>query len=147
MTEIESILINIHKDFFIYRNGIVADNLRKIYPSEVVIFGLTVAQFNELSQKYPHTLDLGLKLWNHKKDRESRLMALYLLPVKEIDKTLAKEMLMDVRSIEEADFLCFKILRHLPFAEELYTELNLIDNKRRILEYTLGMLKKNLDQI
>ena len=134
----------IKKDFYRFRNGIVADALKKIYPTGKLIYGLTVPQFMEIARKYPKDLNTGLKLWQDKKVRESRLLALYLIPPVELSKEVAKDMLFDVDSTEEAEFLAFRILRFLPMAKELLKELNEEKLPTTEAEYCLSMFKKNL---
>lgn len=143
----DTLLQDIKKDFYRYRNGIVAESLRKLYDPDVLIFGLTVPQLMEIARKYPKDLKLGLQLWKDKKTRESRLLALYLIPVALLEKETAREMFLDIRNSEEADFLAFRILRNTRYSEELYNELckeNLFDPK---LKYGLTMFKRNLDMV
>ena len=143
MENIEIKIQQIKKDFFIYRNGMIADSLRKLYPPGLTIYGLLVAQLMEMAKKYPKSLKLGLALWNDKQNRESRLLALYILPVESIDTKTATMLINDVRSIEEADLLAFKILRNLSFANNLYSELKK-EKFEGIKQYCLDMFKKNL---
>ena len=145
MENLEQIIQNIKKDFFSYRNGIVANSLKGLYPSATIIFGLMVPQFMDLVAKYPKNLELALKLWSNKSDRESRLFALYIIPVEKVDFATAKSMAKDVRSIEEADFLSFKVLRNIPNANNLFEELSKENNPAPIYQYCLQMFKKNLD--
>lgn len=143
----DTLLQDIKKDFYRYRNGIVAESLRKLYDPDVLIFGLTVPQLMEIARKYPKDLNLGLQLWKDKKTRESRLLALYLIPVALLEKETAREMFLDIRNFEEADFLTFRILRNTSYSEELYNDLckeNLFDPN---LKYGLTMFKKNLDMV
>ena len=147
MEEYSNLIREIKKDFFKYRNGIIADSLKKLYGDGIVIFGLTVPQFMDLAKKYPKDLQLAIKLWEDKKNREARLFSLYLLPYSELEYEKAKEMFLDVQSFEEGDFLAFRILRHLPYASNLYEELSDMTDQDKIFNYTLKMFKKNLDQI
>lgn len=135
----------IKKDFFAFRNGIVADSLRKLYPASKMIYGLTVPQFLEMSKKYPKSLDLGLALWNNNSSREDRLFALYLIPPSELKEESAISMINDVESVEQAEFLAFKLLRFLPYAYELYHNLVSGEKLQQLPSYCLTMLKKNLD--
>ena len=96
----DTLLQDIKKDFYRYRNGIVAESLRKLYDPDVLIFGLTVPQLMEIARKYPKDLKLGLQLWKDKKTRESRLLALYLIPVALLEKETAREMFLDIRNFE-----------------------------------------------
>lgn len=147
MEDLEKTLKEIKRDFYSHRNGIVADALRKLYPPNTVIFGLNVPQFIEIASKYPKDLDLGLSLWREKNLRESRLLALYLLPVAEISPEIAKELFRDVHSTEEAEFLAFRILRNLPFAKDLFLDLSGDTDLTDLQSFTLSMFKRNLDSL
>lgn len=134
----------IKKEFFIYKNGIITESLRRLYPQGVVIYGLMVPQIAEIARKYTKNLDLGKKLWNDANCRESRLLALYILPADKIDKEFAKNLINEVRSNEEADLLAFKILRLLPFGKDLYLEMKDY-NMKGVQEYCRKMFRKNLE--
>ena len=144
MENLENILKVIKKDFFCYRNGAIADSLRKLYRPGTIIYGLIVPQFIEISQKYPKDLELGMALWEDKNIRESRLLALYILPPYELDKENVKKMILDVESVEEAEFLAFRILRHLPYAKDLYEEIAQLPIEGTFPLYCLKMFKSNL---
>lgn len=144
-SESSFLLAQIKKDFFKFRNGVVADALKKIYPEGKIIYGLTVPQFQELSRIYSKDLNLGLTLWEDKKNRESRLMSLYILPPQELTKEVAIMMINDVESIEEGDFLAFKILRYLPFAKELYQEMKERDISNSMVNHCLEMFRRNIN--
>ena len=147
MNDTDNLIKNLKKDFFALRNGIVADSLKQLYSKDKIIYGLTVPQFNELAKKYPHDIELGLHLWNDNKCRENRLFALFILPPAKISKDMAKTLIRDVESIEEADLLSFKVLRNLPFAKELYQEMLSEVFTDKLQSYCMGMFKKNIDQI
>lgn len=136
----------IKKDFFLFRNGIIAESLRKLYKDGVIIFGLNVPQFMEIAKKYPKEKNLAMQLWNDSKCRESRLLALYLLPPDQLNYEEAKDMINQVESSEQAEFLAFRVLRRLSFAKNLLEDL-----KTNPLEplpgYCIQMLEKNLSQV
>ena len=73
--DINLLIKEIKRDFFVYRNGIVAAALKKIYDTNILIYGLNVPQFIELAKKYPKDLELGNCLWQDKVCRESRLFS------------------------------------------------------------------------
>lgn len=138
---------NIKKDFFSFRNGIIAEKLRNLYAPGTLIFGLNVPQFIELSQKYSKNLNLATELWKDIKCRESRLLSLYLFPIEEIEKGFAKRMIKEVQSNEEAEFLAFRILKRLSYANDLYDEMNVEKDNSPYTIHCIKMFKKNLDQI
>ncbi|MDE7159314.1 MAG: hypothetical protein K2O24_00505 [Muribaculaceae bacterium] len=124
---------SIKHGFMAYRNGIVADTLRKAGYPHRVIFGLQLPQISEIFRTLPPEgaaceaeggapLDrhaLGLELWADREVRESRLLAAYLLdPARlSVDESLA--LAADTRTPEEADILVFRTLRHHPCAREI----------------------------
>lgn len=138
----------IRKDFYAFRNGIVADALKELYPKDTLIFGLTVPQFLEIAKKYPKNKQLASLLWNTKNIREMRLLSLYLFPIEEISKPEACELIKDVQSTEEAEFLSFRVLRHLSFAPELVNDFQNASNSHSspLSNYCIEMLEKNLNQ-
>ena len=145
---LETFLTSIRKEFYRFRNGIVSDAIKKLYPEGTLIFGLTIPQFQEVSKSYEKNLELARRLWQDKKTRESRILALYLFPIECIDKEEAKQMILDVQSSEEADLLAFKVLRYLPFARSFYQELvQKYPSFNKLSQYTLEMFKKNLEAL
>lgn len=146
-SDYRNIIKEIKKDFYAFRNGIVSESLRKLYSPGKMIYGLTVPQFMEIAKKYPKDMELAIKLWGDKKCRESRLFSLYILPYEQLNKENASQMIKDVESSEEAEFLAFKILRQLPFALELYEELAAESITEPMPAYCMEMFKKNLNQI
>lgn len=142
--KLEQQINEIKKDLFLYRNGIVADKLKAIYPAGTQIYGLIQPQFIELSRKYPKDLSLAKKLWGQKNNRDCRILSLYLFPHKEIDEELALDMIKDVKSVEEAEMLAFKVLRSLPFASDLFRNLKDKFEENTPQFYTISMLQKNL---
>lgn len=105
--------------FFAYRNGIVADTLRRAGMPYKMIFGLQVPQISEIAKtlKETHTpeeiLTLANALWNDKGVRESRLLACYLFDPKSISAEKVEKLKTDLQTPEERDMLNFRILRHL----------------------------------
>lgn len=147
MEQLNSILQQIKKDFFAFRNGIVADALRKVYTSDVKIYGLMAPQLMEISNKYPKNLEVGLKLWDDKSCRESRMLALYFIPPQEISLNQALKLAQEVRSEEEAEFLAFKVLRNIPEAYELLNQLRNMEITQSMPTYCVQMLQKNLERL
>lgn len=142
--DLDSTIREIKKDFFSFRNGMVAESLKNLYSKNKIIFGLTVPQFMELSKKYPKDLKLGLKLWDDNTSRESRLFALYIIPHSELSYESASDMILSVESFEEGEFLAFRLLRFLPFSKELLDDLTNRDIKDVNHSHCIEMFRKNL---
>lgn len=135
---------SIKKDFFSLRNGMVADSLRKLYPSGCLIFGLMVPQFLDMEKKYSKDLETGILLWNENSSREARLFSLYLIPPNELSLKQAIEMIEQVESYEQGDFLAFRILRNLQEASQLLYELKLKNHTDPFILHCIEMFEKNL---
>ena len=74
----------VKKEFFAFRNGIVADALRKAGMPYKVIFGLQVPQLAQIARGLEPSMEIADKLWADKEVRESRLLAAYLFPLHQI---------------------------------------------------------------
>lgn len=107
--------------FYTYRNGIVADTLRRAGHPCGVIFGLNVPQLSEIARSQEPDAELAAALWADTNVRESRLLATYLLPTAAYpaDVDAAVALALQVRTREEADMLAFRVLKHLPFAAQV----------------------------
>lgn len=111
-----------HK-FFAYRNGVVADTLRRSGMPYKMIFGVDVATLRQIALECGPNQELAESLWDDRDTRESRLLAPQLMDPRcvGIDKTF--DICLDVRTREEADILTFRLLRHLPYARQLLEKL------------------------
>lgn len=109
--------------FFTYRNGAVADTLRRYGLPHKVIFGLEIPRIAEIARTFSPSLDLAERLWADSDVRESRLLATYLFPLDEVTPTLALRLAGEVRSQEEADMLAFRILKRIPHPEQILQSL------------------------
>lgn len=135
----------IKHQFMVFRNGIVADTLRNAGMSYHIIFGLQLPQLSRIAQTLTPELSVAAELWNDKNVRESRLLACYLFPKDKISEKKALELAESVQTYEEADILCFRLLRYLPFAESLIPRLAASDNPN--VAYCAKALSRNLDAI
>lgn len=146
MKDIEADLINIKKEFYRYRNGVIADTLRKSYPEYQLIFGLILPQIAEIASKYSKNLELANALWRRKECRENRILALYIMPVNALNKDEVEKLIKDLSTFEEAEILNFKILRFLPFANSLIKEFEVSDgNVGKFHHRAIYLLKKSIE--
>lgn len=111
---------------YAFRNGIVADTLRRAGLPHEVIFGLNLPQITAIAKDIRKETEagaaargeagaeevsavgaheLGLRLWADEKCREARLLALRLLDPAMTDSEMAARMAGSVRSREEADVM------------------------------------------
>ncbi len=134
-------LQSIKKDFFVFRNGIVADTLRKAGMPHKVIFGLQIPQIAAIAKDLTPSSELAEALWNDSEVRESRILATYLFPVDEMSMEKATWLLGSVRTQEESDMLAFRLLKRLPFASEILKEA---EKDPKIPEYAVASLRNHL---
>lgn len=134
-------LQDIKKSFYTFRNGIIADTLRKAGMPYKVIFGLQIPQIAAIAREHHPSMELADALWKDKEVRESRILATYLYPCEEVTEKKAMELLLSAITPEESDMLAFRLLKHLPFAAELADE---IENNPQIPAYAVASLKRHL---
>lgn len=134
-------LNDIKKSFFTFRNGIVADTLRKAGMPYKVIFGLQIPQIADIARSLSPSMELAEQLWNDREVRESRILASYLFPVEEINLDKALNLARDVRTQEEADMLAFRLFKRLPFADSL---LSAMENNPEIPQSSKTALRNHL---
>ncbi len=134
------------RHFFAMRNGIIADTLRRAGSPYHIIFGLNLPQLVEIAAVTPHSVELSDALHANSSTRCSRLMAPMIHPVEAMTEEKAMQWMSDALCAEEADILCHRLLRKLPFASSLvskalspgsgdrltYTGLRLLANLRAI---------------
>ena len=135
-----STIKQIKQTFFAFRNGILADALRKQTPYEIV-FGLQVPQIAEIARSLKPSMELADALWHDSKVRESRLLATYLYPIEEVDPEKAIKLASEINTVEEADMLAFRLLKRLPFATSL---LNAMESRDDISDYMKKTLRNHL---
>ena len=152
-------LREIKHNFMVFRNGIISDTLRSSGMPYKIIFGLQLPQLSQIASGAIATLseekdegqvlllryDLASRLWADRGIRESRLLAPYIFPPEMIEESLAFELARDVITKEEADILCFRLLRRLPFAESLARRLTDDDTLSPEARYCGQALFRNLE--
>lgn len=135
--------------FMVYRNGIVADTLRRSGMPYNVIFGLQIPQLGLIAREASSSSTetelsvLANALWEDRTVRESRLLAPYLFNRKEITEDKALKLAEDVQTVEEADILCFRLLRYLTFAPALAKKLK--ESTAEKANYCGRALERNLE--
>lgn len=129
---------NIRKQFFAYRNGMLADTLRSAGNAYSVIFGLNLHQIVEIASAIQPDANLAQSFWNDRKCREARLIAPMIMPRDAFSLQEASLWCEDVANNEETDVLCHRLLRHLTFATELVEKYRKSSNEsQRYLAYRL----------
>ncbi len=133
---------DIKHQFMAFRNGIVADTLRNSGMPYRIIFGLQLPQIAGIARGRQQSMELADALWADAGVRESRLLACYLFPPEEVSADKALLLACSVQTPEEADILCFRLLRRLPFAHDLATRL--LEDDSPLPAYCGKALMRNL---
>ncbi|MDD7342858.1 MAG: DNA alkylation repair protein [Bacteroidales bacterium] len=118
--ELEEQLKSIRKEFYAYRNGIVADALRKGGDPHQLIMGCQLTDIINITSAYGKDRTLANALWADTKHRECRLAAPMICPAEHMTIADAEEWSRSVACVEEADVICHRLLRHLPYAMQLF---------------------------
>lgn len=141
----EAFLPQIRKEFFVLRNGIIADTLRKGGLEQKYIFGLQLPEIKGLAEKFrPADTDeaaiLARLLWEDRECREGRLLACHIMPSSAMTPAEATEWAEGVATREEADILAFRLLRYLTHAGTIAESLSVSDNPLK--KYTATAIKR-----
>ncbi|MCM1021482.1 MAG: DNA alkylation repair protein [Muribaculum sp.] len=104
------VITDIKKQFYAFRNGIIAETLRKQGSPYKYIFGLNLPQINEIAQNTEHTVELALQLLDNESTRESQLLSAMLIPANRLTVNLAQEWIEKAKSREAIDVFCMKQL-------------------------------------
>ena len=139
----------IRKEFFAFRNGIIADKLRKAGDPHSIIMGCLLADVTAIAQRAREDINdeeklaaIAQELWSDTNSRECRLAAPMLYPARLMTQEMAMEWCGTVETIEIADNLCHKLLRQLSNAGTLFRQL--IGDERLLVKYTGYRLMLNL---
>ena len=145
----ENTVREIRKEFFAFRNGIVADKLRKAGDPHSMIMGCLLVDIQSIAQRAKDAIGndeqlaaIACELWNDTNSRECRLAAPMLYPAVEMNLEKAMQWCQTVETVEVADNLCHKLLRHITEADVLSRQL--IDIDQPLLKYTGYRLLLNL---
>lgn len=138
---------SIRKDFFAFRNGMIADTLRKGGLEQKYIFGLQLPQIKGIAERFrqkeeEERASLARTLWNDRECREARLLACHLMPPSLMTKEEAREWIDNVATREEADILAFRLIRYLPYSNELAAIF--ADSDNQLKKYTSTAIERFL---
>lgn len=135
-------LQQLKKEFFAYRNGVVAEQLKAADDPHQVIMGCQLADVIAITSRYEKNVRLAQALWDDNQHRECRLAATMLYPIEDFDMATALSWCNSVESVEIADVLCHRLLRHLNYAPQLWHQLR--NSDMPMTRYTALRLLLNL---
>lgn len=110
----ESNLQSIKQQFYLLRNGVIADVIRKSGLGYEMCFGLNLPQLKEVAASLVPSKSLAQELWADRRCRESLLLAPMVWPKAEVSSEEATELLATSPNTEVTDILCHSLLRFLP---------------------------------
>lgn len=113
----------VKRSLYAMRNGIVADGLRRAGCPYRLVFGVNLPQLNDIAAAVGKDAELAEALWADSDLRESALLAPMIYPHEKLTRDKAGELAAHVKWPEDADILCFKLLRFAHFAGELAATL------------------------
>ena len=149
MNFIQDNVREIRKEFFAFRNGIVADKLRKAGDPHSIIMGCLLVDVQAIAARFRDGINgkeqlaaLAQELWSDTNSRECRLAAPMLYPAEVMTLEKALAWCDTVETVEIADNLCHKLLRHTADADTLFRRL--IADERPLVKYTGYRLMLNL---
>ena len=137
----------IRKEFYVLRNGLIADTLRKGGLKQKYIFGLQLPQIKCVAAKFnsenkSDASALARLLWADKDCREARLLACHIMPVSEISEEEALCWAKDITTREEADILAFRLIRNHSKASEIADKLECSTDE--LIKYASTAIKRFL---
>ncbi len=112
----------IKRNFFAMRNGIVADTIRQSGLQYKMVFGLNLPQLVEIAASTPRSAELAELLWADRRTRESMMLAPMIYPPEQLTMERCIGMLGEAPTVEVADILCHRLLRHRGDAFEIACE-------------------------
>ena len=149
MNPIQETLRGIRKEFFAFRNGIVADKLRKAGDPHSMIMGCLLVDISGIAARVREAIGdtgqlsaIATELWSDTNSRECRLAAPMLYPAELMTLERANAWCETVETVEVADNLCHKLLRHINEADTLFRRL--IAQDKPLVKYTGYRLLMNL---
>ena len=108
----------IRRSFRSRMNGVVSQNMRS-YGSEYRInWGVSLLHLKEMAAEYEPDSEVARILW-HDDVRESRIMALLLMPTDGFDPETAREWIADLRNQEMAEMAATLLFSKLTYAPSL----------------------------
>lgn len=110
-------------EFYCYRNGVVADTLRKAGFPQKIIFGVEIPRLSAIAREYGPDPALAAALWADAEVRESRLLAAYLFDPAALSPEDALRLASETRTREEADMLAFRIFKRMANPRNLLSEM------------------------
>ncbi len=109
---------SIRQRFRTRMNGVVSENMRNKGMDYRVNWGISLRHLMEMASEYEKDLHVALELWNDNV-RESKIMALLLMPAEEFTTDLAELWIESLLTQEMSEMAAMLLFKDLPYAPEL----------------------------
>lgn len=118
-------------------DGVVSQNMREKGSEYRVNWGISLMHIKDLAQDYAPNLHVALELWKDNV-RESKIMALMLMPAEEFTPDLADVWIETMPNKEIAEHAAMLLFQNVSYAPELAFRLIAQEEKlRQILGYNI----------
>lgn len=118
-------------------NGVVSENMRSKGMEYHVNWGISLMHLKEMATEYPKDMHVALELWKNNV-RESKIMALLLMPAEDFTADLAEVWMESLQTQEIAEMAAMLLFRDLPYAPELsFRLIAQTEPLRQILGYNM----------
>lgn len=118
-------------------NGVVSENMRSKGVGYHVNWGISLMHLKEMASEYTKDLHLALELWKDNV-RESKIMALLLMPIEDFTQDLAEVWIETMPTQEMAEMAAMLLFHRLPYAPQLaYRLIAQTEPLRQILGYNM----------
>lgn len=118
-------------------DGVVSQNMREKGSDYSINWGISLLHLKDLAADYQPDLHVALELWKDRV-RESKIMALMLMPVVEFTPDLAEVWIESLPNQEIAEMAAMLLFKNLTYAPELaYRLISQPNPLRQILGYNI----------
>lgn len=118
-------------------DGVISQNMRDKGSDYRINWGISLMHLRDLASDFTPDLHVALELWNDSV-RESKIMALLLMPKDEFTQDLAMLWAESLTTQEIAEFAALLLYQYLPYAPQMaYQMIAQKDALRQILGYNI----------
>lgn len=130
--ETEQIIRDIKKELRAAMNGILSRQMREAGMPYKLVFGVELPRLMDIAREFPQDRQLAQQLWNEN-IRESKILALMLMPREEFSAELAEVWADEIPAAEIAQYMVMYLMQHAPWAAEVAFEWIATDSPMRQL--------------
>lgn len=132
----------IRQSFRLLMNGMTAQSQRDKGVDYHINWGASIGHLRELAADYDKDRDTAIELW-HDDVRESKMMAVMLMPVDAFDRLSAEQWIAETPTQEVAEVAVMELYQYLGYAKELAFDL-IADNRQMQQIYGYNIIARLL---